>query len=63
MSELKTCPMCEGTRKRAIMCEINGRVDETLTRPCDTCWGDGLVYITDGGIIPWRKGRTWPAAA
>lgn len=51
------CPICEGTRVRAVMIEINGVIDETGVRDCETCLGDGMVWVTDTGLEPWRLRR------
>lgn len=57
MDSLITCPICDGTRIRTVMIEINGVVDESTTRDCGTCLGDGMVWITDTGLEPWRLRR------
>jgi hypothetical protein len=60
MDTLINCPICNGSRVRAVMIEINGVVDETATRPCETCLGDGMVWLTAGGLVPWAA-RRFPA--
>lgn len=51
MDTLITCPICAGTRVRAVMIEINGVVDESGTRDCETCLGDGMVWNTPTGLV------------
>ena len=57
MNGLITCPICDGTRVRAVMIEINGVVDESIIRDCETCLGDGMVWVTDTGLVAWRSRR------
>lgn len=58
MGDLKMCPICHGACQRAVIVEINGVVDESMTRPCGSCLGDGWVWLTDTGILPYRAYRT-----